>query len=192
MVDPGPPRVNMPAPDGGPPVDSVLTTDPETARVLGNVVRATLLDLLVEPRTIGQLRAGLADRGESLAETSVRHHVGLLESAGMITVVRREDVNGGVRKYYRATTRAYAYDTGRAEESLAAMRGLVRAELASLCSRLAATHREDLAAAAAGLDPHRCYRNGDPRAFLLREVIDRALVDLETSGDLDERLPPLE
>lgn len=173
-------------------VDRVVTTDPETARVLGNDIRAILLDLLVQPRTIGDLQAGLADRGEDLAETSVRHHVGVLQSAGMITVVHREDVNGGVRKHYRATTRAYAYDTDAAEESLASMQGMVRAELASLCSRLAATHRDDLAAAAAELEADDCYRHGDRRAFLVRELVDRALTDLETTGGLDERLPPLE
>jgi len=175
---------------GDPPVDRVLTTDPETARVLGNDVRAMLLDLLVEPRTIGDLQTGLADRGESLAETSVRHHLGVLQSAGMIAVVRREDVNGGVRKHYRATTRAYAYDTADVEPELASMAGLVRAELASLCSRLAATHREDLAAAAEGLDPDPAYCNGDPRAFLVRELVDRALTDLEAADELDERFPP--
>lgn len=173
-------------------IDQVVTIDPETARLLGSDVRAILLDLLAtESRTIQELQAGLTARGEELAETSVRHHVGVLAEAGMVTVVRREDVNGGTRKHYRATTRAYAYDTGDADEALAAMQGLVRAELLSMCSQLVATHRDDLEAAAAGLEPHDCYENGDPGAYVLRELLARVLTDLETSGTLAERLPPL-
>lgn len=171
-------------------VDRVLTIDPDTAEVLASDVRATILDLLDDrARTIPDIQAALDDDGHDLAETSVRHHVGVLEDAGMLRVVRREDVNGGTRKHYRATTRLYTCTPDDVESELAAMDGMVRAELASLCSRLAATHRDDLEDAAAALDDD-CGR-GDPRAYLLRALLDRAVTDLETSGALDDRLPPL-
>lgn len=173
-------------------IDRVVTTDPETARVVGSEIRAKLLDLLAtDSHTVGSLQAGLADRGEQLAETSVRHHVGVLADAEMVAVVRREDVNGGTRKHYRATTRAYAFDSTGAEDALSSMHGLVRAELLSLLSRLGATHREDLEAAAAALAADDCYEHGDRRAYVVRELVDRVLTDLETSGTLDDRLPPL-
>lgn len=174
-------------------VDEVITIDPETARLLGSETRAILLDLLAtEARTIPELQSGLQARGEDLAETSVRHHVGALVDAGMVAVVRREDVNGGTRKHYRATTRAYAFATDEdAEAAFDAMQGMVRAEVLSLCSRLAATHREDIETAAAGLEADDCYENGDPGAYVLRELLGRVLTDLETSGTLDDRLPPL-
>lgn len=171
-------------------VDRVLTIDPDTAEVLASDVRATVLGLLDgRARTIPEIRAALHDDGHDLAETSVRHHVGVLEDAGMVRVVRREDVNGGTRKHYRATTRLYSCASDDAESELATMDGLVRAELASLCSRLAATHRDDLEDAAAALDAD-CDRD-DPRAYLLRVLLDRAVTDLETSGALQDRLPPL-
>jgi len=170
---------------------AVYTVDPETAQLLGSEIRAVILDELSEgDRSITQLNELLDERGFDLAETSVRHHVGVLEDAGMLEVARREDVNGGTRKFYRATVRAYAFDTADAETRLHAMQGLVRAELLSLCSRLGATHREDFAAAAGSLDARDCYENGNEGAYVLRELVERALADLETSGTLDERLPP--
>lgn len=173
-------------------IDRVVTTDPETARLLSHEARAVLLDVLAdEIHTIEDLVAVLSARGFELAETSVRHHVGVLRDAGAIEVVRREDVNGGTRKHYRATMRAYAYDATDAEDPLHAMQGMVRAELVSLCSRLAATHRQDLVDAADELQAHECYENGHPGAFVVRELVDRALTDLEESGTLDDRLPPL-
>jgi DNA-binding transcriptional ArsR family regulator len=172
--------------------DRVYTIGPETAQLLGSEIRAVLLDELAEAaRSIEQLNAILDERGFDLAETSVRHHVGALREAGALEIARREDVNGGTRKYYRATTRAYAYDTADAEADLHAMQGLIRSELLSLCSRLGATHREDFADAANELQAHDCYENGDPGAYVLRELIERALTDLETSGTLEERLPPI-
>jgi len=173
-------------------VDRVLTIDPDTAAVLASEIRVAMLDLLESTDcTVPQLQAVLADRGHDLAETSVRHHIGVLEDAGMIGVVRREDVNGGTRKHYRATTRVYAYDDADAEDSLATMEGMVRAELASLCSRLGATHRDDLEAAASELRLDDRFEEGDRTAYLLRTLLDRAVTDLETSDTLDERLPPL-
>lgn len=179
--------------DADPTIDRVETIDPETARVLGNEIRAKLLDLLaVESRTIEQLQDLLEERGETLAETSVRHHVGILVDAGMVVIARREDVNGGVRKHYRATTHVYAYDTTGADDAFTNMQGMVRAEMLSLCSRLGATHREDLQAVADELAADECYENGDPVAFIFRELLERTLTELEGSGTLQERLPPLE
>lgn len=170
--------------------DRVLTTDPDTAAVLGSEIRAAILDeLAAGTATVDQLQTALADRGFDLADTSVRHHVGELRDAGMLTVARREDVNGGLRKHYRATARAYAYDAADAEEHLDEMVGLVRAELLSLCSRLAATHREDLADAAAALEPAEPYRDGDRQAYVFRALLERVLTDLERDGTLEERLP---
>jgi DNA-binding transcriptional ArsR family regulator len=176
--------------DTDPAFDRVVTTDPDTAAVLGSPIRAAILDeLAVGTATVDHLRGALDRRGYDLADTSVRHHVKRLHDAGMVAVARREDVNGGLRKHYRATTRAYAFDASEAAASIDAMRGLVRAELLSLCSRLAATHRGDFTDAAAALDPADPYRNGDRGAYVLRALLEQVLTDLERDGTLDERLP---
>ncbi|MFB6188386.1 MAG: transcriptional regulator [Halapricum sp.] len=173
-------------------IDRVVTIDPETAHLLASEIRAVLLDELgQEARSIDELVSALDERGFDLADTSVRHHVGVLREGGAVTVVRREDVNGGTRKYYRATMRAYAYDTADADQALQSMQGLVRAELLSLCSRLAATHRDDFVEAAAELDAEAWYEHGHPGPYVIRELLDRALTDLEESGTLDDRLPPV-
>lgn len=172
--------------------ERVVTIDPETAQLIANEIRAVLLEVLAdEPRSIDDLLAILDDRGFDIADTSLRHHVGLLREAGAIEVVRREDVSGGTRKYYRATVRAYAYDTTAADAAFDAMQGMVRAELLSLCSRLAATHRGDLVTAAEGLELRDPYERGNPGSYVVRELLDRALTDLEESGTLADRLPPL-
>lgn len=78
--------------------------DFEHLKILADPRRLAILRLLmVEPATLSQL-------GQSLGEhpARVRHHLKLLERAGLVELVDQRVVRGFVEKYYRARARAFA------------------------------------------------------------------------------------
>jgi putative molybdopterin biosynthesis protein len=77
--------------------------DFEHLKILADARRMTILRLLmVEPATLSQL-------GQTLGEhpARVRHHLKLLERAGLIELVGQRVVRGFVEKYYRARAHAF-------------------------------------------------------------------------------------
>lgn len=78
--------------------------DFEHLKILADPRRLAILRLLmVEPATLSQL-------GQSLGEhpARVRHHLKLLERAGLVELVDQRVVRGFIEKYYRARARAFA------------------------------------------------------------------------------------
>jgi len=75
----------------------------EHIKILSDVRRLSILRMLiVAPATLTQL-------GEALGEhpARVRHHLKLLESAGLVEMVDQRVVRGFTEKYYRARARAF-------------------------------------------------------------------------------------
>jgi putative molybdopterin biosynthesis protein len=78
--------------------------DFEHLKILADPRRLAILRILMaEPATLSQL-------GQILSEhpARVRHHLKLLERAGLVELVDQRVVRGFVEKYYRARARAYA------------------------------------------------------------------------------------
>jgi molybdate-binding protein/DNA-binding HxlR family transcriptional regulator len=81
-----------------------VATTPDLAlfKVLGHPERyAILRRLMAEPATLSQLGAGF---GQTPAH--IRHHLKVLEAAGLIEFAEAHSVQGGPEKYYRATQSA--------------------------------------------------------------------------------------
>jgi putative molybdopterin biosynthesis protein len=75
----------------------------ELFKVLGNPRRLKILRLLMrEPATLSLLSKEL-----SSYPSQVRHHLKLLEAAGLVELTRTQLVRGFVEKYYQATAKAY-------------------------------------------------------------------------------------
>ncbi len=75
----------------------------ELFKILGNAKRLEILRLLMrEPATLSQLGMKL-----SSYPSQIRHHVKLLEAAGLVKLIRTEPVRGFLEKYYQATAKAY-------------------------------------------------------------------------------------
>ena len=71
-------------------------------KVLGHSERlAVLRRLMAAPATLSQLGAAMRK-----TQAHVRHHLKLLEQAGLVEFVEARPVQGGPEKYYRATQRA--------------------------------------------------------------------------------------
>jgi DNA-binding transcriptional ArsR family regulator len=170
------------------PIREVVTTDPEKAKALENDVRAKILDMLAdEEMTIEGIHEELQRRGEDKAETTVRHHVNVLKDAEMIEIARLEEAGGGTRKYYKSNTRVFSYDLPEdSEETLAGAQTTATEELESLIETLYAEHGDQIEAVAREMKPCEYCETQHYEEFVLRELLNRALIDLSETGVLDD------
>jgi putative molybdopterin biosynthesis protein len=82
-------------------------------KIIADPIRLAILRLLmISPFTLSQL-------GESLEMSAarIRHHLKLLENAGLVELVRTQQVRGFLEKYYRATSQAYIINSAVLPES---------------------------------------------------------------------------
>jgi DNA-binding transcriptional ArsR family regulator len=172
------------------PIREVVTTDPEKAKALENDVRAKILDMLVDKEmTIGEIHAELARRGEEKAETTVRHHVNVLKDAGMVEIARLEEAGGGTRKYYKSNTRVFSYDLpDDAGDELALAQATATDELESLVETLYAEHGDEIEEVAQEMKPCEYCETQHYEEFILRELLNRSLIELSENGTLDDLL----
>jgi DNA-binding transcriptional ArsR family regulator len=170
------------------PIREVVTTDPEKAKALESDVRAKILDMLAEEKmTIEAIHEELRRRGEEKAETTVRHHVNVLKDAGMVEISRLEEAGGGTRKYYTSNTRVFSYDLPEgADETLAGARETATDESESLVETLYAKHGDQIEAVAREMKPCEYCETQHYEEFVLRELLNRALIDLSETGVLDD------
>lgn len=170
------------------PIREVVTTDPEKAKALENDVRAKILDMLAtEEMTIEEIHDELHRRGEEKAETTVRHHVNILTDAGMIEIARLEEAGGGTRKFYKSNTRVFSYELPEeADQILAGAQSTTSEELASLIETLYTKHGTEIEAIAREMKPCEYCDTQHYEEFIVRELLNRALIELGESGTLDD------
>ena len=176
--------------DADVPIRDVITTDLETAKALENDVRAKILDMLAdEAMTIAEIRTELERRGEEKAETTVRHHVDVLEDAGLVELARLEEAGGGTLKYYESNTRIFSYELPESHEAqLDEVTETVRQELEGVIERLYADHGDEIEATAREMKPCEYCDTEHYEEFILRELVSRSLTELSEDGTLDELL----
>jgi len=176
------------------PIREVVTTDPEKAKALENDVRAKILDMLAtEEMTIEEIHDELHRRGEEKAETTVRHHVNVLKDAGMVEIARLEEAGGGTRKYYKSNTRVFSYDLPESStDRLASAQDTTREELAALIETVAEQHGDEIEAVAKEMKPCEYCETQHYEEFVVRELLNRALIDLGETGELTDLLSTTE
>ena len=169
------------------PIREVVTTDPERAKVLDSDVRAKILDMLAEEAMpVEAIHEELTRRGEGRAVTTVRHHVNVLNDAGMVEIARLEEAGGGTRKHYRSNTRVFSYDLpADADEQLAETQATATEEMASLVETLSAEHGDAIEAVAREMQPCEYCETQHYEEFVLRESVNRALIELSERGTLE-------
>lgn len=107
--------------------------DPSLYKILGHPERYALLKrLMADQATLSQL-------GESFKKTPahIRHHLKVLEQAGLIEFVEARPVQGGPEKYYRATQRAMFIHQAVLPEAPKEMTGITIASMDSGVNYLA-------------------------------------------------------
>lgn len=81
-------------------------TTPAQLKALGHDVRMSIVTLL------GQRAATVSELAEALTTPvgTVGHHLGVLEDAGLVSVVRTQQVRGITAKWYRRTAATFVFD----------------------------------------------------------------------------------
>lgn len=171
-------------------IENVITTDPKKAKALENDLRAKILDMLAdEEMTIEEMHEELQRRGEDKAETTVRHHVDILEDAGMVELSRLDEAGGGALKHYKSNTRIYSYDLPEDSDTvLTDAAETTRTEIQSFVEQLFADHGDEIQAVAEGMKPCEYCSTQHYEEYILRELLNRALTDMSEDGDLDDIL----
>ncbi|WP_265107893.1 ArsR/SmtB family transcription factor [Halosolutus halophilus] len=176
------------------PVRNVITTDPEKAKALENDVRAKILDMLADQEmSIREIHEELQRRGEDKVETTVRHHVNVLKDAGLVEIARLEDASGGTRKFYKSNTRVFAYDLPEeADKELAEAHKTAREGVASLVEELFHEHGETIEAVARTMKPCEYCETQHYEEFIVRELVNRALTNVNEDGTLNDLIADVE
>lgn len=92
-------------------VRRTLTTSQAQASAIEDRTRIRIIELLYHKTlTADQITDKLAKRGHKKALTTVRHHIEVLRTAGLIDIARVEETRGGITKYYGTSTRLLEYD----------------------------------------------------------------------------------
>jgi DNA-binding transcriptional ArsR family regulator len=83
--------------------DQLVVTAPAQLRALADLLRATILDLLLErAATVAELAAAV-----QRPKSTVAHHVNVLVEAGMLRIVRTRRVRAIDERYYGRTARVF-------------------------------------------------------------------------------------
>lgn len=91
-------------------VNRILTTNIEQAKALDDVARIKILQILYHNElSAEQIAEGLHKTGYKKATTTIRHHLDVLKNAGLVEIVKMEEVRGAVMKYYSTSVKLLGY-----------------------------------------------------------------------------------
>ncbi|MFZ0184895.1 MAG: winged helix-turn-helix domain-containing protein [Nitrosotalea sp.] len=87
-------------------INKILTTNADQAKALDDTARIKILQLLYHKQLpTEQIVEELNKMGYKKATTTIRHHIDVLKNAGLIEIVKMEEVRGAVLKYYGTSVR---------------------------------------------------------------------------------------
>ncbi|HEY8110025.1 MAG TPA: helix-turn-helix domain-containing protein [Candidatus Nitrosotenuis sp.] len=87
-------------------ISRIMTISVEHARALEDPARAKIVEILYHKRlTAEQITKELQKSGHNKAITTIRHHIDILKEAGLIEIVKIEEVRGAVAKFYGTSTK---------------------------------------------------------------------------------------
>src|SRR5713226_3044880 len=92
-------------------INKILTTNAEQAKALDDPARIKILHIfyhkqLPTEKIVEELHKG----GYKKATTTIRHHLDVLKKAGLVEIVKMEEVRGAVMKYYGTSIKLLGYD----------------------------------------------------------------------------------
>ena len=82
-------------------INRVVTISVEHAKALEDPARAKIVEMLYHKKlTAEQIAKELQKNGHNKAITTIRHHLEILKDAGLIEIVKIEEVRGAIAKFY--------------------------------------------------------------------------------------------
>ena len=93
-------------------VNRIVTTSIEHARAIEDPARAKIVEILYhQALTAEQISNALKKTGYKKALTTVRHHLDILKTSGLIELVKIEESRGAITKYYGTSTKLLDFQT---------------------------------------------------------------------------------
>ena len=87
-------------------ISKILSTNADQAKALDDTARIKILQILYHKQlATEQIVEELNKMGYKKATTTIRHHIDVLKNAGLIEIVKMEEVRGAVMKYYGTSVR---------------------------------------------------------------------------------------
>lgn len=87
-------------------ISKILSTNADQAKALDDTARIKILQILYHKQlATEQIVDELNKVGYKKATTTIRHHIDVLKNAGLIEIVKMEEVRGAVMKYYGTSVR---------------------------------------------------------------------------------------
>ena len=175
-------------------IKRVLTVDQKTAQALSDSVRTRILDALShKPMSAEEVTKVLGAAGAKKAVTTVRHHLEILKTCGLIETTKIIEIRGAVLKYYAPTVRAFSNGgPGRIEETQAK---LIQDTAQKLLRILRGIHADKKFQAEVEKNNVTCSmcKGSHYREYAAVEIVNLALAKAMGAGDyVDMTTPPRE
>ena len=91
-------------------VNRIVTTSIEHARAIEDPARAKIMEILYKQSlSAEQISNELKKTGYKKALTTVRHHLEILKTSGLVQIVKIEESRGAITKFYSTSTKLLGY-----------------------------------------------------------------------------------
>ena len=91
-------------------IHKILATNVEQAKALDDYARMRILQILYHKQlSTDQIVQELHKEGYKKATTTIRHHLDVLKEAGLVEIVKMEEIRGAVLKYYGTTVKVLGH-----------------------------------------------------------------------------------
>ena len=154
----------------------------EHARAIGDPVRSRIMPMLYgKTLSADEIAAAVNKTGPKKALTTVRHHIDVLRTTGLIEVTRIVESRGGITKYYGTSTRLLNFETPKDFVSA----------YSSVIDRTAKRLEDILGGILSDIAASESKPAADYSAYLVLEVMNRAITKVLEKGKRrgDRRAP---
>ena len=91
-------------------VNRIVTTNVEQAKALDDKARIKILQILYRRQlSAEQIADELHKEGYNKATTTIRYHLDVLKNAGLVEIVRMQEIRGAVMKFYGTSIKLFGY-----------------------------------------------------------------------------------
>ncbi len=97
----------------------IVSVNTEHARAIGDPMRSKILSMLYN-KTLSaeEIAAAIQKDGSKKSVSTIRHHIDILKTTGLIEVTRIDESRGGITKFYGTSTRLLDFEIPENFESL--------------------------------------------------------------------------
>ena len=93
-------------------INRIVTSNSQQAKAIEDLTRSKILKILYKKQfTADQILEVLKKTGYNKALTTIRHHLDILKTSGLIELVKIQESRGAITKFYGTSTKLLEYET---------------------------------------------------------------------------------